>query len=100
MKIDSDNPELRHVKPNRLRVADLKFNTIRKCAIGFLAEKDRPQLEENVKFPHLAQSNTTALSDFCFKSATRCGFESLHNTLDQVGINAVSNPLKYRQTTA
>jgi hypothetical protein len=52
-KIDNDNPELRDVKPNRQRVADLKFDTIRKYAIGFVPEKEQPQHAGNAKFPRL-----------------------------------------------
>ncbi len=51
MKIDNDNLELRDVKkPNVQRVADLKFDTIRKYAIGFVPEKDQPIHKGNIKF--------------------------------------------------
>lgn len=52
-KIDNDNPELRDVKPNRQRVADLKFDTIRKYAIGFVPGKEQPKHMGNEKFPRL-----------------------------------------------
>lgn len=52
-KIDNDNPELRDVKPNRQRVADLKFDTIRKYAIGFVPEKEQPEHAGDAKFPRL-----------------------------------------------
>jgi hypothetical protein len=47
MKIDADNP-------NAQRVADLKFDTIRKYAIGFVPEKDKPPLKGNVTFARLS----------------------------------------------
>lgn len=53
LKIDNDNPELRNVKPNPQRVADLKFDTIRKYAIGFVPEKEQPDHEGNIKFRRL-----------------------------------------------
>ena len=53
MKIDADNPELREGKANRQRVADLKFDTVRKYAIGFVPEKDKPELQNNATFPRL-----------------------------------------------
>lgn len=53
MKIDTDNAELRHVKPNPQRVADLKFDTIRKYAYGFIPEKAQPNKEGDIKFPRL-----------------------------------------------
>jgi hypothetical protein len=46
MKIDSDNP-------NALRVADLKFDTIRKYCIGFVPEKVKPESKDNITFPRL-----------------------------------------------
>ena len=53
MKIDKANPELRNVDANIQRVRDLKFDSIRKYAYGFIPEKVYPQHEGNVKFPRL-----------------------------------------------
>jgi hypothetical protein len=52
-KIDNDNAELRDAKPNLQRVRDLKFDTIRKYAIGFVPEKDQPEHNGNIKFARL-----------------------------------------------
>lgn len=46
MKIDNDNPNAR-------RVAHLKFDTIRKYRIGFVPEKEKPLLGNNVTFPRI-----------------------------------------------
>jgi hypothetical protein len=51
MKIDADNAQLRDVQPNSQRVADLKFDTIRKYAYGLIPEKAQPSDEGNIKFP-------------------------------------------------
>src|SRR6266480_32626 len=53
MKIDTDNAHLRNLPPNRQRVADLKFDTIRKHAYGFIPEKAQPNKEGDIKFPRL-----------------------------------------------
>jgi hypothetical protein len=63
MKIDNDNAELRDEALKTQRVAPakadfqlltrLKFDTIRKYAIGFVPEKDQPEHHGNVKFPRL-----------------------------------------------
>jgi hypothetical protein len=53
MKIDTDNAHLRNRPPNRQRVADLKFDTIRKHAYGFIPEKAQPNKEGDIKFPRL-----------------------------------------------
>lgn len=59
MKIDKDNQALRdQVKAQRVAPAKadlqlltkLKFDTIRKYAIGFVPEKEKPELKGNVKF--------------------------------------------------
>ncbi len=46
MKIDRDNP-------NALRVADLRFDSIRKYRLSFVPEKAQPNRERDVKFPRL-----------------------------------------------
>ncbi len=46
MKIANDNSNVR-------RVGDLKFDTIRKYRLGFVPEKEKPELENDVKFPRL-----------------------------------------------
>ena len=53
MKIDTDNAHLRDLPPNRQRVADLKFDTIRKYAYGFIPEKAQSNKEGDSKFPRL-----------------------------------------------
>jgi hypothetical protein len=62
MKIDSDNSELRdsaktkrvsHAKPDLQLLSNLKFDTVRKHAIGFVPEKDQPKHKGNVKFERL-----------------------------------------------
>jgi hypothetical protein len=53
MKIDTDNAHLRDLPPNRQRVANLKFDTIRKYAHGFIPEKGQPNKEGDIKFPRL-----------------------------------------------
>lgn len=51
MKIDADNAHLRDLPPNRQRVADLRFDTIRKYAYALIPEKAQPSHEGNIKFP-------------------------------------------------
>jgi hypothetical protein len=51
MKIDADNAHLRNLPPNRQRVADLRFDTIRKYAYALIPEKAQPSNKENIKFP-------------------------------------------------
>jgi hypothetical protein len=53
MKIDTDNPHLRGLPANRQRVADLKFDTIRKYAYSLIPEKAQPSHEGNIKFERL-----------------------------------------------
>jgi hypothetical protein len=53
MKIDTDNAHLRHLPANRQRVADLRFDTIRKYAYTLIPEKAQPSHEDNIKFPRL-----------------------------------------------
>jgi hypothetical protein len=62
MKIDSDNAALRqtantkrvsHVEPDLQLLSKLKFDTIRKHAIGFVPEKSQPQHQGNAKFARL-----------------------------------------------
>lgn len=59
MKIDSDNSELRdkaktkrvsHAEPDLQLLSNLKFDTVRKHAIGFVPEKDQPEHKGNTKF--------------------------------------------------
>jgi hypothetical protein len=50
MKIDKENAELRDVEANLQRVRDLKFDTIRKYAYGFIPEKSKPNEEWDIKF--------------------------------------------------
>jgi hypothetical protein len=55
MKIDNDNAELRSLtKPNVRRVADLKFDSIRKYRLGFVPEKEQPEHAGNIRFSRLA----------------------------------------------
>jgi hypothetical protein len=61
MKIDNDNVELRpklqrvgNDKPDLKLLGQLKFDTVRKYAIGFVPDKDQPKHAGNVKFPRLA----------------------------------------------
>jgi hypothetical protein len=51
MKIDTDNADLRNLPPNRQRVADLRFDTIRKYAYRFIPDKAAPHKEGDIKFP-------------------------------------------------
>ncbi|SRR6266404_1973398 len=67
MKIDNDNPKLRHGKANRQRVADLAFDTIRKHAYSFVPEKERPKLEERHKIPRLMHHLTVVNEFFKWK---------------------------------
>jgi hypothetical protein len=53
MKIDTDNAHLRDLPANRQRVADLKFDTIRKHAYAFIPEKPQPNREGDIKFARL-----------------------------------------------
>src|SRR5215469_3144074 len=53
MKIDKENAELRDADANIQRVRDLKFDTIRKYAYGFIPEKEQIIHEGNIKFPRL-----------------------------------------------
>jgi hypothetical protein len=64
MKIDNDNPHLRDAEPNAQRVAGtcvdlevvtrLKFDTVRKYAIGFVPKKHRPSHKAAGKSPRRA----------------------------------------------
>jgi Protein of unknown function (DUF3102). len=51
MKIDADNAHLRDLPPNRQRVADLRFDTIRKYAYALIPEKSQPNKEGDIKLP-------------------------------------------------
>ena len=53
MEIDKENAELRNVDANIQCVRDLKFDTIRKYAYGFIPEKAQPNKEGAIKFPRL-----------------------------------------------
>jgi hypothetical protein len=55
MKIDNDNAELRRIRaPKTKHVSFLKFDTVRKHAIGFVPDKEQPEHSGNAKFPRLS----------------------------------------------
>ncbi|HEX3818606.1 MAG TPA: hypothetical protein VHW03_09990 [Chthoniobacterales bacterium] len=56
MKIASENSNVQ-------RVADLKFDTVRKYALSFAPEKEKPQLSGNVKLPKLLH-HLTVVNEF------------------------------------